>query len=235
MHRSGASAFLDCDRASLRRPRVTLAYAQLMDGTIALARTEQLAVSCELSRVETHRWRAAHDGILVGIGTVLADDPQLNVRFAAGPNPRPVILDSSLRLPATARVLRGDAGPIVLCSLDAPHGRAETLRAMGAQLVRVGRAENGLLLLGQVLDSLYGLGIRRLMVEGGQQVITSFLEERLVDDCAITVSPRFAGGLNVTGAKLSQPWPGLDVRSVRLIGHDIFVVGRFEASRSGEQ
>ncbi|HEX9595492.1 MAG TPA: RibD family protein, partial [Anaerolineales bacterium] len=86
----------------LDRPTVTLSYAQSLDGSIALHRGEPLTLSGPESMAMTHRLRAAHDAILVGIGTVISDDPQLNVRLVEGRNPQVVVLDSRLRLPLTA-------------------------------------------------------------------------------------------------------------------------------------
>ena len=83
----------------LGSPIVTLAYAQTLNGMIAKKRGEPLVLSCEESMVMTHQLRAEHDVILVGIGTVLADDPRLTVRLVEGEDPQPVVLDSHLRCP----------------------------------------------------------------------------------------------------------------------------------------
>src|SRR5512143_3712545 len=95
------------------RPRITLAYAQSLDGSIAARSGGPLALSGTESMHYTHQLRAAHDAILVGIGTVLGDDPRLNVRLTGGPSPRPIVLDSSLRSPLTARCLEANRRPIV--------------------------------------------------------------------------------------------------------------------------
>ena len=93
------------------RPFVTLSYAQSLDGSIAARRGATTPISGPDALRLTHQLRAHHDAILVGIGTVLADDPQLTVRLVAGPNPQPVIVDSRLRLPLTARLLSDGAPP----------------------------------------------------------------------------------------------------------------------------
>src|SRR5512135_1934375 len=95
------------------RPRVTLTYAQSLDGSIAARSGMPLALSGTESMHYTHQLRAAHDAILVGIGTVLSDDPRLNVRLTGGLSPRPIVLDSSLRCPSTARCLEAGRRPIV--------------------------------------------------------------------------------------------------------------------------
>ena len=87
-----------------KRPFVTLSYAQSWDGSITTRSGESLALSgAEATRL-THQLRSIHDGILVGIGTVLTDDPQLTVREWSGPNPQPIVLDSQLRMPVNARL-----------------------------------------------------------------------------------------------------------------------------------
>lgn len=93
------------------RPFVTLSYAQSLDGSIALGDGRPLALSSPPSLFRTHALRARHDGLLVGVGTILTDDPRLTVRHAAGPNPRPVILDTQLRTPLPARVFANPSRP----------------------------------------------------------------------------------------------------------------------------
>jgi len=86
------------------RPFITLCYAQSLDGSIALSDGRPLTLSSPPSLFRTHALRARHEGLLVGLGTILADDPQLTVRHAAGPNPQPVVLDTDLRTPRAARL-----------------------------------------------------------------------------------------------------------------------------------
>src|SRR5512144_1074873 len=96
------------------RPRITLAYAQSLDGSIAARSGVPLQLSGTESMQYTHQLRAAHDAILVGIGTVLSDDPRLNVRLTAGVSPRPILRDSELRCPIDARCLESARRPIVV-------------------------------------------------------------------------------------------------------------------------
>ncbi|MGH9336192.1 MAG: RibD family protein, partial [Vicinamibacteria bacterium] len=92
------------------RPFVTLAYAQSLDGSIAGEGNRPLSLSCERSQKLTHELRACHDAILVGIGTVLADNPRLIVRLVNGEDPRPIVVDSRLRIPRDARLLKNGQG-----------------------------------------------------------------------------------------------------------------------------
>ena len=182
-----------------RRPRVTLSYAQSLDGSIAAKPGEPLRLSGSRSLELTHRLRAGHDAILVGIGTVLADDPRLNVRLVAGKSPMPVILDGTLRLPLAARLLRGRVTsggappPLVATGFGASRERAARLRAAGVTVLRF-RTSGGEVPLGSVLGGLHRRGIRRVLVEGGGRVLTSMFRDRLADWVVITVAPRFVGG-----------------------------------------
>jgi GTP cyclohydrolase II len=179
-------------------PWVTLSYAQSLDGSIAAAMPgKRLQLSNPHSQALTHQLRSMHDAILVGINTVLTDDPQLTVRLVKGKNPQPVVLDGRLRLPLGAKLLRPPCvAPIVATTAKASAAREKRLRAAGARVIRVRSRRNGLLDLRMLLAHLHELGIRSLMVEGGASVITAFLAAQLVDQMIVTIAPRVVGGLN---------------------------------------
>ena len=181
--------------ASASRPFLTLSYAQSLDGSIASRQRSALALSASASLKMTHRLRAAHDAILVGIGTILADDPRLNVRLVTGNDPLPIILDSHLRLPFESRVLSGPRKPWIATLETSDADKASSLEAFGAKILRVRGLLDGRVDLRALLRQLRRLRIRRLMVEGGQQVITSFLRARLADVLVVTVAPILVGGL----------------------------------------
>src|SRR3989304_5646244 len=177
----------------LDRPTVTLSYAQSLDGSIALHRGEPLTLSGPESMAMTHRLRAAHDAILVGIGTVMSDDPQLNVRLVEGRNPQVVVLDSRLRLPLTARVLK--IGKTRVFGVASANQMAQVkLEQVGAIVERQSDERATRVNLRGMLGRLGETGIRSVMVEGGGQVISSFLSENLVDRAIITIAPQFVGG-----------------------------------------
>jgi 3,4-dihydroxy 2-butanone 4-phosphate synthase/GTP cyclohydrolase II len=179
-------------RRKTGRPLVTLSYAQSLDGSLAARRGRPLALSGPESLALTHRLRAAHDAILVGIGTVLSDDPRLTVRLAEGRHPRPVVLDSRLRLP-DARLLSGPAA-LGRCLPECSSEQHAALEAAGARLCS-SRPETAVVPLPDLLARLAGRGIDSLMVEGGAQVIQTFLSERQADQVIITLAPVFVGGL----------------------------------------
>jgi GTP cyclohydrolase II len=189
----------------LHRPFVTLSYAQSLDGCIAGRRGEPLVLSCHQALILTHQLRAAHDAILVGIGTVLADNPQLTVRLVEGEMPQPVILDSRLRLPLNINLLRlHPLRPLVVAGEQADAARRKILEDAGARVLRLPSDSRGRICLPAMLERLRELGIKSLMVEGGARVITSFLSEQLVDHLILTVAPVFIGGVRGV-RRLRQP------------------------------
>ena len=222
------------------RPVVTLSYAQSLDGSIAARRGFPLQISGTESKQLTHQLRAIHDAILVGIGTVLADDPHLTVRHAQGKDPQPVILDSGLHFPAGAKLLRSRS-PWIATTGQADGNKARSLTAAGAVLLPVPADQTGWIHLPSLLARLYELGIESLMVEGGATVITSFLRQQLVDFAVLTIAPVFVGGLpamqDIAGQNAERSaasplsydsFPKLQGLGIAQLGDDLIVWGKPE-------
>jgi GTP cyclohydrolase II len=206
------------------KPFVTLAYAQSLDGSIAAGDGNRLFLSGTKSIEMTHKLRASHDAILVGIGTVLADDPQLTVRFAQGRNPQPVVLDSMLRMPLDSFLAaRHPLKSWIIAGNSAPADKEKELAAQGHRVFRLAEDGQGRLDLAAVCASLHANGIKTLMVEGGVEVIDSFLATDLVDRVVITISPRYTGGRRVLSGGGLIPRLA-DVSNLQL-GEDIVVEG----------
>jgi 3,4-dihydroxy 2-butanone 4-phosphate synthase/GTP cyclohydrolase II len=216
---------------------VTLSYAQSLDGSLTSQRGSPFSLSGGESLTLTHRLRAAHDAVLVGIGTVLADNPRLTVRLVEGNQPLPVILDSRLRCPLDANLLKGPRRPWIATLEDASGTRKADLEAAGAQVLHLPPDDSGHVRLPALLECLAGLGINSLMVEGGGEVISAFLSQRLVDQVVLTIAPLFLGGYRAVGQDVSVPTvePGHDAASnyPRLrdagcenLGGDLIVWGR---------
>jgi len=176
------------------RPFITISYAQSLDGSIALGDGRPLALSSPPSLFRTHALRARHDGLLVGIGTILADDPQLTVRHAAGPNPQPIVLDTDLRTPRAARLFAHPRPPWFVAGRPVAPARRAPLAGVGAQVFEVDRGPEGDVDLRAALGLLAQHGLRSVLVEGGARVMRSFLAERLVDWIVITLAPVFVAG-----------------------------------------
>lgn len=218
-------------RARTGRPLVTLSYAQSLDGSLTDRRGAPLRLSGKASMQLTHRLRAAHDALLVGIGTVLADDPQLTVRLADGPQPLPVILDSRLRLPLDARLLQGPRPPLIAaCPHASPQSR-NALQERGAEILTCPAGQHGHVSLEDLLAELTSRRIDSLMVEGGAAVITSFLSARLADLLVLTVAPLFVGGLHAPEVPVSlegplgSRWPRVTNLNFQPLEGDIIIWG----------
>jgi len=218
---SGARLFVE------GHPLVTLSYAQSLDGSIARERGKPLSLSGPESMRLTHQLRAAHDAILVGIGTVQADDPQLTVRLVEGESPTPIILDSKLEISPNARLFQNPKKPIVIClesKVDSIQAR-DLLRA-GATLLPVKVDSEGRLSLLHLLKELPHRGITSVMVEGGAKVIAAFIRQNLVDRVMLTITPVYVGGLKALERSLSDS-PELHETRVFPAGRDIIFLGEF--------
>ena len=168
------------------RPRVTLKLATSLDGRIATATGESQWITGPQARLQGHRLRAAHDAILVGVETVLADDPELTVRLPdhAGPHPLRVVLDSRLRTPATAKVASGNTLIFTTAQLH-PIGQAEVVSVA---------ADDGRPAVSAVLDALAARNIGSVLIEGGGRVAASFIQASAVDVIEWFRAPILLGG-----------------------------------------
>jgi 3,4-dihydroxy 2-butanone 4-phosphate synthase/GTP cyclohydrolase II len=185
-------------RIKNKRPFVTISYAQSVDGSIASRNRLPIQLSGPESSVLTHQIRASCDAVLIGIGTLLADDPQLTVRLVDGSNPQPIILDTRLRTPLSAKLVkRSDPASWIINEKDNRSDRTRALKNAGASPIYCTTAKDGKIDLFALMAILYEKRINSVMVEGGAKVITSFVNLQLVDQFIITVSPRLVGGLQV--------------------------------------
>ena len=162
-------------------PHVSCKVAMSLDGNIATAGGESQWITGDASRRHSHGLRATHDGIVVGIGTVLADDPSLTCRTVSDSDPQPVVLDSSLRIPESARLFQHPKRPILICRADAPK------RDLPAEIVRVEGVAHGVDVRA-AMHKLTELGLHRLLVEGGAQVHRSFLDSDVVDTLYVYIA-----------------------------------------------
>lgn len=173
--------------ASNQRVRVTLKLATSLDGRIATASGESRWITGEAARLEGHRLRAAHDAILVGVETVLADDPELTVRLPGRSVDQPlrVVLDSRLRTPSTARVASGGDTLILTAREAVPLGSATVERVDAA---------DGRPTVAAILAALRRKGAGSVLIEGGGQVAASFLRAGRVDRLEWFRAPILLGG-----------------------------------------
>lgn len=178
------------------RPFVTLSYAQSLDGCAAGVEDRPLAISGGAARCFTHRLRAAHDGILVGIGTVLSDDPSLTVREAEGHHPQPIVVDSRLRFPIDAKLLsHPDRKVWIATTHRADPQRVQRLEALGAEVLIVPADAADRVDLAALMAQLRQRGVRNLMIEGGGRILTQIVNRQLFDLLVLTVAPLMVGGV----------------------------------------
>ena len=219
----------DAFRIKNKRPFITVSYAQSIDGSIATRSRQPIGLSGPESAVLTHRIRACNDAVLIGIGTLLSDDPQLNVRLVTGNNPQPIILDTHLRTPLNARLVkRSDTRTWIINVEDNRSGPSLALQAAGSTPICCAVSPEGKIDLHALMKILAARQINSIMVEGGARVITSFVNCRLVDQFIVTVSPRFVGGLPVidSDGRKFEPCLKLAEVSYRHAGDDLIIWAR---------
>jgi 3,4-dihydroxy 2-butanone 4-phosphate synthase/GTP cyclohydrolase II len=203
------------------RPTVVLKYAQTIDGRIATASGDSRWISGEQERRLAHALRAASDAVLVGVGTVLQDDPQLTVRMVDGASPARAVLDSTLRTPPTARILEPEAATTIITTDRSSAARQAELRAQGVTIHVVAEGD-GHVDLTAALAALRSDGIETLLVEGGAEVITALLRERLVDRVIVSIAPLIIGTGTSAVADLAI---GRVADGVKLVNRSIVPVG----------
>ncbi|MBE0595800.1 MAG: bifunctional diaminohydroxyphosphoribosylaminopyrimidine deaminase/5-amino-6-(5-phosphoribosylamino)uracil reductase RibD [Desulfuromonadales bacterium] len=219
-------------------PHVTLKAAMTLEGRIATVSGDSRWISGEESRLAVHRLRDRVDAIMVGIGTVLQDDPRLTTRLPAaeGRDPMRIVVDAELRIPETAAVLAPGSGAptLVATTARAPKEKRERLQRRGIQLLEVGDQQQGRVDLPQLLQQLGGMGIQSILLEGGSRLNAAALAAGIVDRVMIFVAPLLLGGSEGPGIFAG---PGVDnlARAIRLqqlrverCGDDTLIEGEVE-------
>ncbi len=178
-----------------RRPYVHLKVAQSLDGRITSGRNRAERISSKESHALVHQWRSTHDAILVGAGTILADNPRLNVRYARGRTPAVIILDGRLSLHENSQVLKSiSSRRVIVCTGEAGTKRIvekiERLRSQGVEVMTFKRKRDEMLDLHQVMGRLFEEGIGSVMVEGGARTFAGFSGSSLVDQLSVFVAPK---------------------------------------------
>jgi diaminohydroxyphosphoribosylaminopyrimidine deaminase / 5-amino-6-(5-phosphoribosylamino)uracil reductase len=182
--------------ATWNRPAFTLKAAITLDGKIATIKGQSKWITGEPARIDVHHLRDIHDAVLVGVGTVLADDPWLTSRIVGARNPMRIVLDGKLRTPATAHLLPKRKGPrtIIATTEDAPEAKAKALVKAGAEVWRFPARRNGHVPLDRLARELGDQNITSVLVEGGGEVHDSFLQYGFADELVIYIAPKVVGG-----------------------------------------
>jgi diaminohydroxyphosphoribosylaminopyrimidine deaminase/5-amino-6-(5-phosphoribosylamino)uracil reductase len=214
------------------RPYVHAKWAMTLDGKIATHTGDSKWISNDASRALVHQLRGRMDAVVVGIGTALADDPLLTAR---PPGPRTllrVVLDSAARLPLTARLVETarETPLLVATSPSADEGKVAALRARGCEVLRLppsGQRPG----VAALLDELGRRRLTNVLVEGGAEVLGSFLDARAVDEVHVFIAPRLAGGAGAktpiggTGAAAIAAALSLKGWRVQMVEDNILVQG----------
>lgn len=218
-----------------KRPFVLWKTAMTLDGRIATRNGDSRWVSGEASRLLVHRLRNEMDAILVGIETVLADDPQLTTRLpeGGGKDPIRIVLDSGLRIPRDARILHSQSPSPTWVVTTQDGQRVQEIEATGARVIQLPPGEDGRIPLPLLLRQLGEEGITSLLLEGGATVNWSFLQDGLIDKAMVFIAPKLVGGAQSPGPlggpgieRMGEAIPLKDL-TVRLVGEDILVEGYF--------
>ncbi len=211
-----------------RKPFVSLKLALSLDGRIATRTGDSRWITGREARRRGHELRRRHAAVLVGVNTVLADDPELTVREVPGPNPLRIVLDSRGRTPPSARVLNGAAGTLVATTGAMSPERERALRARGAEVVRLA-TRDGRVDPGALLGWLGERGIDSVLVEGGGEVAWSFLSQGLVHKLYLFYGPVVIGGRDAIPSVGGEGFPNLggamrfEIRRVERLGPDLLV------------
>jgi diaminohydroxyphosphoribosylaminopyrimidine deaminase/5-amino-6-(5-phosphoribosylamino)uracil reductase len=212
-------------------PFVTAKFAASLDGRIATASGESRWITSEEARTAAHRLRHTHDAVLVGVNTVLADDPELMARIDGGRAPLRVVVDSTLRIPDSARLLQPKSGrTLVVTTRRADSERIRRLQDLGVDVEIVESSPSGVDLRA-LLTILGGRGVISVLIEGGASVLGSAFDADLVDKVVAMLAPRIIGGDSARAAVGGAGVPTLaDARLLRDItvehaGPDLVVTG----------
>lgn len=211
------------------RPFVALKFAMSLDGKVAARGGHSKWITNESARQKAHQLRDQYDAVLVGVGTVLADDPQLTCRIPSGRDPIRIVLDTNARTPATAKILSlNSPAPTWICTADEiDEERLQKFDRPGVEVIRLPRRKGGGLDLAHLGQVLAQREIVSILVEGGPRVHRSFLDCGLVDKLYVFVGARTVGGDDAPGPiagpavdhmSLAGDW---EIRHVEMLAGDI--------------
>lgn len=215
-----------------RIPFITLKFAQTIDGRIATSTGHSRWISSEPSLKFAHKLRSLHDGIMVGAGTILKDDPELTVRRVRGKNPVRIVVDSTLRIPVNAPILKNQerAKTIIATTHRRDKDKLSQLTEAGIEVLIIDADGKGRVDLKKLLIELGKREMSSILVEGGSEIITSFLKEKMADRLVIITAPKITGkGIDAVGdlgIKRMDDSIRLSVKKVFRKGDDIIIDAR---------
>ncbi|HEX2702923.1 MAG TPA: bifunctional diaminohydroxyphosphoribosylaminopyrimidine deaminase/5-amino-6-(5-phosphoribosylamino)uracil reductase RibD [Solirubrobacteraceae bacterium] len=223
-------------QARVGRPWILFKSAMTLDGKVATRDGDSRWISGERSRELAHRWRASVDAVVIGIGTALADDPQLTARVdGVHRQPRRVVFDSLARLPVSSRLVQAavEVPLIVVASRAAPRNEIEALSAAGAEVI-IASGENEPARVRSALDQLSGLDIAAVLLEGGPHLAGAFLDAGEIDEVRLFLAPMLLGGANARDplegegvARINDAIKAMTLDCTR-VGDDVLISARLK-------
>ncbi|MEO2078386.1 MAG: bifunctional diaminohydroxyphosphoribosylaminopyrimidine deaminase/5-amino-6-(5-phosphoribosylamino)uracil reductase RibD [Bacillus sp. (in: firmicutes)] len=210
-------------------PYVTLKTASSLDGKTATVAGESMWITGEQARADVHQFRHQHDGILVGVNTIIKDNPSLTTRIqSGGKNPVRIILDTYLRTPHHAKVLTDQEAPTwIVTGSDVDLEKVEHFKEYGVEIIQM---ETNMISIKELLVVLGEKGITSLFVEGGAEVHGSFLKEKAFQQVITYIAPKLIGGKGAPtlfggqGIEKIAQAVSLNIRQVDRIGNDLRII-----------
>jgi diaminohydroxyphosphoribosylaminopyrimidine deaminase / 5-amino-6-(5-phosphoribosylamino)uracil reductase len=216
-------------------PYVTYKCAMTLDGKIASSTGESRWISSQQSRKYVHRMRSHNDAVMVGIDTILTDNPLLTVRHVKGRNPLRIIVDSNLRTPASVRILSGTLAKKTIIATTIRELAAHQHYLQSGATVLVCNSQDNRVDLRDLLKKLGMLGVQSILLEGGSRLAGDALTRGLIDECVFFYAPKVIGSdgfspFSITGITEMNKSLAFTNLSVRRMGSDILVNARPEGS-----
>ncbi len=212
-------------------PYVTLKSATSLDGKIATISGESKWITSEESRLDVHKYRHQHDGILVGVNTIIKDDPELTTRLPlGGKNPIRIILDTNLRTPIDAKIVNDNKAPTwIIIGQNVADDKIIAIKERHAEVIQLPSDALNIL---DVLKELGEKGITSLFVEGGSQINGSFIKAKAINQVLTYIAPKIIGGalaptsIGGEGFEKMSDVLALQIKSVETIGPDIKIISK---------
>ncbi len=218
-----------------KKPYVLYKGAMTLDGKVATKTGDAKNISCEKSRELVHHWRDEYQGIMVGVGTVLADDPQLTARIPHGRSPVRIVIDSTLKTPEDAKMLSLKEGETwIYTTAKSDRSKRKVLEENpGVKVFLVDEDDRGQVNLDCVLEHIAEQGLASVLLEGGPRLASSMFACHAVNQLALFVSPRIIGGgakniLEGVGVEYLKDAYDIKELTVKRVGEDILIQGRVQ-------
>lgn len=221
-----------------KKPFVVLKAAMTLDGKIATATGQSKWITNETSRAYGYKLRDIYDGIMVGINTVIEDDPMLTARVDGGKNPIRIVVDSSLRIDINANVVQDKSAKTIVATTDkADKDKILKLQAQDVDVIVVDKDENDKVDIEKLLDILGQQNICNILVEGGATLSGSFVARKLVDKVYFFIAPKIVGGKEaktpVAGTGILNLQEALALKDIQIekLEEDILIIGRVDKDK----